>query len=276
METSQLSGVQIVVRSLDPKDFPDGDKDPKHQNPKYFPIEFQEGETAHCCMCGGPLTKEYVDAGQTAFSTSWATQQELEAKDEPHMCKACSWMITGPNRSRFFPMRTFCVYAGDGTHLLDAGDFYEFLKNEDEFQAPCVIAIRDDMDRTKKHVGWKMNRSITYSRKAVHVNLFYAQLANGCFDGTASFDTETFLPIVDRFVAILVDMRKDPRFSQFYPKLWGQYYVAMKRLDRACRQQGICTEEISFAIYLAANIAFPLQERIDSKQPKKKGEPSHA
>lgn len=276
METSQLSGVQLVVRSLDPKDFADGDQDPNHQNPKYFPIEFEKGETAHCCMCGGLLTKKAVSAGQTAFSNSWATQQELEAKDEPHMCMACSWMITGANRSRFFPLRTFCVFTGDETHLLDAGDFYEFLKNKEEFKAPCVIAIRDDMDRTKKHVGWKMNRSITYSLKAVHVNLFYAQMANGYFDGTASFDTARFLPVVDRFVAILQDLRKDPRFVQYTPKLWGQYFNAMKRLDKACRLQGIHTEEVSFAIYLAANIAFPLQERQDSKQSKKKGESSHA
>lgn len=252
-----LSGTQLIVLSLDPDKFPDGDKDPQHNNPRWFPVTFDAQEDRHCCICGGRLTAIHFPAD---FSSSWRSSQELERKDESEMCAACKWFLSGKtNRQNFLPLNAFSVFLGDDLLALDAKQFYNFLRNG--FDIPAVIAVLGDAKRTQKHVAWKMNRAVSPNSKCVTVSLLAVNTAKGYYDGTVTFSAKPFLALVDKIVPVAEAYRKSDRIKKISKKLWGQYYLALRGIMEQLRARGYSSEELFFAVYLACNLVFPIDER---------------
>lgn len=256
-----MSGTQLIVRGLDPADFPDGEKDKQHNNPRWFPVTFDEHEEHHCCLCGGRLTAVHFPAD---FSSSWRSSQELERKDEDMMCSACKWFLSGKtNRQNFLPLNKFSVF-GDSLLALDAKQFYDFLSNG--FARPVVIAVLGDAKRTQKHVAWKMNRAVSPDSRHVTVSLFAVNTANGYYDGTVTFSAEPFLALVDKIVPVAVAYRNSEKMSRISKKLWWRYYLALRGIMEQFRERGYDSEELFFAVYLACNLVFPIDERNAEKK----------
>lgn len=267
MERNNLSGTQLIVASLAPEQFSDGAKDKMHTNPRWFPVSFDDHETRHCCICGGRLTALHFPMD---FSSTWRSSQELERKDEDKICAACKWFLTGKsNRQMFLPRNAFSVFTGYETLALNAKQFYDFLQKG--FDYPCVIAILDDANRTRKHVVWKMNRAVSYSDKAVTISMLAANTANGYYDGTASFSAKPFLSLVDKIAPVAKAYRGSEKIQKISKKLWGQYFLALRGIMEQFRSRGYHSEELFFASYLACNLVFPLEERNAEKIKAEKG-----
>lgn len=253
------SGTQIILSSLNPKDFK-----PNAENPGNFHLTFREDEPHACALCGGTLTEQRFPVFET-LSGAWMTSQELEAKDEDMVCAGCKWFLTGKmNRQTFLPVHRFVVFTGEEVHPFTAAQFYDFLKKG--FQNPCVIAVMDDMQRTRKHVAWKLNRTISYTSEDVQVALLSIETANGLLDGTARFSASTFLPMVDSVAKLMRHFREQTKDS--FKNLWAQYHACIRWFHEEFRKRNYENETLFFLLYFAGNIVFPMEER--AKDYKKK------
>ena len=252
-----LSGTQLILSSLRSDAFPQG-----AANPSHFHVTFAENEPHACALCGGMLTEERYPVSET-LSSKWFTSQELEAKDEEMLCAGCKWFFAGKmTRQTFLNLHHFNIFTGEDTLVLDANGFYHFLKNG--FQYPCIIAVLDESSRTRKHVVWKLNRSISYSDSDVQVSFLSIETENGCYDGTARFSASAFLPIVDKFCEVAKLYREST--ASKYKNLWAQYYGCLRRLHSEFKSKGYSSENLYFAMYLACNMIFPIDERVEERQ----------
>ena len=259
MPTNALSGIQMIVSSLDASNFKDTVRTP---SPDHFPVTFHDGEREHCCACGGPLTAQRYSARETV-SGSWVTSQEFEAKDEDGLCSACKWFLTGFNRSKFMPPDAFVIFDGKRTQALDAHAFRSFL--ERGFDEPCIIAYCGKSLRLRKNTAWKLNRTISYSSQDVKVSLLGVNFGSGLYDGTVTFDAKDMLSCIDSLLPIVKQYRA--LASGFIPTAGGQYfYVLTQMVDYFRCQRGNWSEETFFAIYMACNLVFPLKERLKKQK----------
>lgn len=252
MPNNVLSGVQMIVSSLDNTKLPN-----KAIDPSLFPISFHEGEHEHCCACGGLLTKMRTSAREK-ISDSWRTSQELEAKDEDGLCAACEWFLSGINRTFFMPPHAFVMFDGHRMTTMDAQELYDFLKQG--FNEPRILCICGNSLRLRKNVAWKLNRSISYSSHDVKVAFLDIKTGNGLYDGTATFDAEDMLNCIDSLLPLTKQYRV--LANGFIKKVGGQYYYVLSHLmDYFRYQRGTWSEETFFAIYMACNLVFPKEER---------------
>ena len=264
MDNLQLSGVQLLVRSLEPHNFPQGDTDKKHENPMYYPVTFDEHEEHHCALCGGLLTEQHSEHVFQTVSECWISSQELADKTEEGVCSACEWMVTNKNRTRFLPMNRICVFDGSHTHILMPAQFLDFLQSS--LPSPCLIAVQSDMNRMRKHTAWKLDKAVTYGRQNVCVSMFGLKLfGNMLYEGTARFDAVRFTELVRQYTRLLKELNANDAFTkQCKGKDTYRYVLGMKRLYFALKRKSMLSDETVLAVYLAANIANPAKEKSQS------------
>ena len=259
----QLSGMQLMVNSLSPSDFPDN-KD----NPKNFPITFKENEEHHCCVCGGTLTE--LTTPRKNFSGTWISQAELDAKDEEERCAACSWITTGKsNRQNLFSKREcpITVFNGDERRAFSEIDFIEFLVN-DEITYPCIIAIMDKSDRDRKHTMWQVNRGVTYGPDNLCIHLFgMSGRGQGSYiEGTARVNLDWLVETVKSLREVIQTLKQDKKY-QAVTKPEVQFGIAKGRFYSICAQHGLENEESLFAMRLAFGAEFPKKKKEEGQHP---------
>lgn len=252
LEKTDLSGVQLIVKSLDPDSFKDN-----AANPKNFRVTFDGGEHRRCALCGGHLTEQHYEGALASFSSSWRSSNELEAKDEDCLCSACKWFLSGrSNRQSFLPVGRFVVFDGEEVRSFTSEEFYSFLK--EGFAFPCVITYLGKSSRTQKNVAWKLNRTISTDSEDAKVSLLALNTADSLVDGTACISASTFLPMVDR----LMELSKQHQeiMSMRTSNLSGQYFATLRRMRKEFSSLDYQSEELLLAIYIACNIVFPEME----------------
>lgn len=258
MPNKLLSGVQLIVSSLNPAMLKDNTSNPRH-----FPVTFDENETHACATCGGKLTELNFPKSKS-FSGCWLTSQELEAKDEDHVCSACKWFLTTSNRQVFLHTNYFTVFNGKTVREFTAGPFLDFLRKG--FDEPVVIAILGYKTRLQKNVAWKLNRTVCYNQHDAKVAMLGIDTAHGCYDGTAAFDADDLIAEVEQLLPLAKRCRE---LAETYPfsksPLWGQYYYTLNYLQKIVKACGSWSEEMFLATYLAANLALPFEERTANK-----------
>ena len=77
----------------------------------------------------------------------------------------------------------------------------------------------------------------------------------------------SFLSMVDRFLPLIKEYRKE--FKADFKNLWALYYDCLRWFHDELRRKSYNSENLFFAIYLACNMVFPFEERVEERKKRK-------
>lgn len=259
----ELSGLQLLVKSIPQQEVEDSKRT---KSTGHYPIVFDDDEKQHCALCGGLLTHLHVSR-KDGMSNQWRSDYECEAPDEDNICAACMWLLTEGNRLRLCTLNVINVYNGYEHLQLGPSEFIDFLKSD--FDTPCIIALRNDANRTQKHVAFAMSRGITYSPNDVIVYLFEVKglrhkegtkYVDDKYEGAARFKASDFIVTVERFQKLIQALQSTPGYVNL--KNNNQRRAKAKaELIHKCYKHNLWSEEIFLAVYLAVLIEFPFEDK---------------
>lgn len=253
------SGVQILVSSL-------------------FPLsDFVSDEHKRCRICGGVLTEKHFPSANVCSST-WTDEAKCRSKESVDVCEACAWFLSGHNRQKFwseFPLKSdkgvpIYIIAADSTFhpMKSYGEFIQYLRVA-TFSDPTVIMLRGKGPKaskgaTQKHIEWKANDAITFSRQQVKVTFTSIQIFD---DSLLSFEAEFN---ADRFLALLDKLAADYKASHMNDvatyrfmnslnkgSLVGVRLFATQVIMSAIRRKNIISPNYYLAALLAPYLVYP-------------------
>lgn len=220
----------------------------------------------HCRICGGPLTKNPVNADK--ISLSWTDEAICEAKESNHICKACDFMTTGTNhRTPIWHSHKCLASTPDQAIYMDYHELFAFLQQD--FPCPTVIQIcGPDPKVLQKHVQWKANHAITYDRKNVRIAFSNFQIFGGAkvdciLDFSADHMVKTIMSMMDiakkEICPRMVFMKSNYQRANF---ICSALYAAYEHDHKANLQT-------LFACWLTGQVMYPLEPKIKPKENEK-------
>lgn len=246
----EFSGVQLLVKAMAPLD----------ANEKLTPlpeIEIEGAEKHHCAICGGFLTK---DRGETkkVMSSKWASQGDLQAKDEGEVCSACQWILTLNNRINYMKNDSnIHVFDSHGRRVIKTDqEFVDFLKQG--IQRPTILTMTSSYERMKKHTAWKLNQCVTYNSHAIKIAMFEYGFGGNEIEGTAQFDADDMIQRIHEFKELFINLMNDDDFIEQFAKknMKAKKGICLSKIKKGLLRRGIATPENILAARVAANIVF--------------------